>query len=406
MAFCARRVIARAPKEVVIVGVTGSTGKTSTKEALGLVAKHIWHGEAVVSPGNLNNEIGLPLTILDYQNLPTIWQYPILLVSAILRSFFLKPAKCYVLEYAIDSPGDMKYLTGIAKPNWSVLTNITSVHLENFNNQKDLIDEKLILMESMPAGSNLVVNGEDEILSKRIKKNNKYSVYSFGKNNQYDVVVSSTKISTSATTFNFHMEGIRKEFKICALGAHYVASVVPAIVFGIKNNLSVDTVQRVIGEFRVLPGRGNIIAGINNSSIINDTYNANPLSVEAALNLIKQIPATSKIAVLGDMLELGQESKRAHYEVLKHASHVADKVITVGLRMHEAGGGNINFSSPYDAARYLKEDIDRGSLILIKGSQSMRMELVVKAIMANPEIAVNVLPRQSKAWLKRPFIEV
>lgn len=406
MAFCARRVIARAKKDVVIVGVTGSTGKTSAKEALGLVAKHIWRDKAIVAPGNLNNEVGLPLAILDYQDVPSTWQYPLLLFSALLRAMFLKPAKCYVLEYAIDGPGDMKWLTGIAQPNWTVITNITSVHLEYFNNQEELSSEKLQIIQRLPGGSSVIICGDDAGLLKRIKKSRKYAVYRYGKNSENDAKISSIKLGNSTTTFNFHMGTVRREFKINALGEHFALSVAPAIIFGINNKLSPDTVQRAIYDFKPVPGRGNVIVGANNSSIINDTYNANPLSVAAALDLLKQLSAKNKVAVLGDMLELGKESEQAHYDVLKMASKIADTVITVGPRMRQAGGGNINFKSPNEAAKYLKDNIERDSIMLVKGSQSIRMEIVVKAIMANPEIAGDVLPRQSRAWLKKPFIEV
>lgn len=406
LGFCARRVIKRAPSDTVIVGVTGSTGKTSTKEAIGLVAKHIWRHDAVISPGNLNNEIGLPLAIMDYQDVPTPMQYPFLLVSALLRALFLKPAKCYVLEYAIDSPGDMKILTNIAKANWAVLTNISSVHLENFTQKKELVEEKLLLAESMPTGGSIIVNGDDEILKKRVKNGKKFSLYSFGKDNSNIAKISAVKIGMNATTFSFQMDSVKKVYKINALGAHYVASVIPAIIFGLKQNLSPETIQRILLDFKPLSGRGNVINGINSSVIVNDTYNANPLSVMASLDLIKQMKAKNKIAVLGDMLELGEESEASHHKILKAASQVADVVITIGPRMHKAGGGNINFTSPDEAARYLKDNIERDSLVLIKGSQSMRTEIIAKAIMANPEIADEVLPRQSAAWLKKPFVEV
>ncbi len=327
LAFCARTVLRRAPKDVVIVGITGSTGKTSAKEALGLVAKHIWRDRTVVSPGNLNNEIGLPLAILDYQDLPTLWQYPILLISALLRAFFLRPAQCYVLEYAIDSPGDMDHLVSIARPNWVLLTNITSVHLENFTSQKELIDEKLKIIQSMVSGGNIIYCGDDEKLSRHIKKSKKYLTYTFGKNSSNNAKISAVKMDRAATEFAFRMNNVSKEFKINALGVHYIYAVVPAIIFGLKNKLSPETLQRVVGDFSVLPGRGNIVAGINNSLIINDTYNANPLSTAAALELLKQLPAENKIAVLGDMLELGKDSEQAHHEILKAASRVADIVL-------------------------------------------------------------------------------
>ena len=139
----AKKMAAKLPPSTIVIGVTGSSGKTSTKEAIGNLFKIAFGDNCLVSSGNLNNEIGLPLALLGYREVPTAWQYPGVLMGAWWRARNLRPKGAYVLEYAVDRPGDMDKLLDIIKPNIAVFTNIAAVHLENYPTHKALAINKI-----------------------------------------------------------------------------------------------------------------------------------------------------------------------------------------------------------------------------------------------------------------------
>jgi len=399
LSWCARRVINRADRKTPIIGITGSTGKTSTKEMMGLIAKESIGAGVIVAPGNLNNEVGLPLAILGFTEVPNLWQYIAIKFQALWRAFFMNPASGYVLEYGIDHPGDMDFLLSIVRPSVAVLTNITPVHLEYFASKEDLVNEKAKLGSA--ANEYVIINGDDKNLATINFGNRK--VLKFGRDAGSDLQLKNYNLNEIHTDFTVSYGKKEMAFTIAALGEQHIMSAMPAILFGLINNLGEEQIRAALLSYKPMPGRGNIIKGKNSSIIINETYNANPLSVEKALDVLGKMKGSPKIAVLGDMLELGSESHSEHQRILELAKEQADLVFTVGPRMKEAGGGEKSFEDPNSAAQYLYDRVERDSVMLVKGSQGMRMEFIVKKLMQDPSLAEKELPRQGRQWLKTPF---
>lgn len=400
LGWCARRIINRAPKDIITIGITGSTGKTSTKEMMGLLIKEKIGAGVVISPGNLNNEIGLPLAILGFTQTPSFWQYPAIKLQALWRALTMNPATAYVLEFGVDHPGDMDQLLKIVKPTDVILTNIGPVHLEFFSGLDKLIAEKIKLANA--ARGKILINGDDKHLEKERKELGD-NIKTFGRREDCDLKLIKFTIETDKTQFAVVWQGKEESYEIAALGKHHVMSVLPAILYGYLNNFGDDQIKSAILQYRPLAGRGNVVAGKKSSIIINETYNANPLSMKMALEVLGTMKLSPKIAVLGDMLELGDKSHQEHEVILQLAKEKADLVITVGPRMKEVGLADKAFESPVDAAEYLDSRLERDSVILVKGSQGMRTEMIVEKIMRNPEEADKLLPRKSAGWLKTPF---
>ena len=400
----AKKLVAKLSPSTIVIGVTGSSGKTSTKEAIGNLLKIAFGDNCLVSSGNLNNEIGLPLALLGYKEVPTAWQYPAVLIGAWWRARKLPPKGAYVFEYAVDRPGDMDKLLDIIKPNIAILTNIAPVHLENYPSPKALIAEKLKIVTNLPQNGAVIANGDDIPLKRSVNQLNlAVKVQFFGSSARCEARLTGYKLQSNGTEFTVEHQNKTTRYEIGALGEQHVLAVLPSILVGELLEIDRDTIARALKEYRPLPGRGNIIFGVKDSIIINDTYNANPLSTEKMLEVLQTMPASVKVAVLGDMLELGEASKREHERILALAKKSADQVITVGRRMAEPKLADHSFLSPLEVAQFLKDHLAEGTVLAVKGSQSMRMELIVKELMLDPLKAEELLPRQNKTWLAKPF---
>jgi UDP-N-acetylmuramoyl-tripeptide--D-alanyl-D-alanine ligase len=401
-AWCARRVLSRATKEKEVIGITGSSGKTSTKEALGLIARAQHSKRVLVSSGNLNNEIGLPLSILGYTQAPPSWHYLLVVFGALWRAFTYRPPSLFVLEYGIDHPGDMDFLLSIVKPTTTVLTSISPVHLEYFDNVEQLVREKLKLAQAISKGM-VIINGDDKYLHEACEKNNIRAI-TFGEKAYCTWRIIEFRVGEKSTSFTVANLQKRYHFSINALGVQHIYSVLPAIIYGHIVGMGASEIQRILSDYTPLPGRGNIVAGRKNTTIINETYNANPLSMEMALKVLAIMKGKPKIAILGDMLELGAESEKEHKAVLDYAHKVADEIVTVGPRMKVVyNNGECAFTDVEGAKNYVAHNLKEGAVILVKGSQGTRMEKIVEAIMLNPSSKEKLLPRQSKRWRSIPI---
>lgn len=402
LGVCARHITNRATKNTPIIAITGSTGKTSTKEAMGELMREKVGADVLVSPGNLNNEIGLPLAILGFTEVPSFWQYPAIKIQSFWRALTKPPASAYVLEYGIDHPGDMDNLISIARPTTAIITNISSVHREYFSSPEEHIKEKMKLAQSVVEGGTVYINSDDSHLE-GASKNISAQVKTYGKKEGSDIRLVKFELEKRKTEFTTLWQGKEEKYEINALGRQHVMSVLPVIMFAKCGDMSSQQLASVLLRYEPLPGRGNIIRGKLGTTIINETYNANPLSTRMALEVIGKMKLSPKIAVLGDMLELGERSHIEHEEILKLAREKVDIVISVGPRMKAAHLADKSFNDPIAAAQYLGDHLERDAVILVKGSQGMRMEKVVEEIMQDKSQAINLLPRQSAGWLKTPF---
>lgn len=407
LGLCARPVIKRASKETPIIGITGSSGKTSTKEVFGALIREKYGKDALVAPGNLNNEIGLPLAILGFSQTPSFWQYAAIKVQAFGRALAKEPAKAYVLEYGIDHPGDMDFLISVARPTVAVLTNITSVHLEYFKSLQELVKEKTKLAKSVKDGL-VIINGDDKELV-GATKNIEQKVLTFGCSRNCDLKLVDFALKDGLTEFSVIWEDKTEKYTIKALGEQHIMSAMPVIIYAKVNGYTSEHIKTALLKYIPLPGRGNIIAGKKDSVIINESYNANPLSTQKALEVLGKMKGSTKVAVLGDMLELGSQSKNEHERIMRLAKRYADKVIAVGPRMSQAGNArpparqaDKEFDSPLEAAEYLEQNLEPKSIILVKGSQGARTEKIIEKIMAHPDLREKLLPRQNRTWRNTP----
>lgn len=399
-----------------IVGVTGNTGKTSAKNAIEAVlsARYRVRGAG----GNFNNELGLPLAILGgWKRTGGVLFWLRVLLSGALRLIAFPYPRILVLEYGIDHPGDMDYLIDITKPDVAVMTAIgdVPVHIEFFKDVDELAREKGKLLEALPSDGHAIVNGDDPrvvALSERTKA--KALTYGFEKNAEVRVSGFEHWIERDVlkgVTFRLEHNGSLVPVRLTGvLGRPYALAAAAGAAVGLIFDMNLVDIAEALEASTPLVGRERLLDGKNGSVLIDDTYNASPLAVEAALHALKEVPAERRIAVLGDMLELGRESGKAHRAIGHLAASSADVIVTVGegakgiaKEVERAKSVQVHsFERIPEAVAFLEKEITQGDVVLIKGSQSARMEKVVLHLMAEPERAGELLVRQSPAWLKKP----
>ncbi|OGN12506.1 MAG: hypothetical protein A3C71_01915 [Candidatus Yanofskybacteria bacterium RIFCSPHIGHO2_02_FULL_43_15c] len=443
-----------------IVAVTGNTGKTSTKEMIAAVLRSEF--KIRMSGGNLNNEWGVPLAILGdyaeeyYEKGGTLSFWLKVIGKSWAGLFFEKSyPEILVLEYGADRPGDIAKLAKNFKPDVAVVMAIGEipVHVEYFSGPEELAEEKSKLVQVLEPADFAVLNYDDfAVLEMKSKTKAQIKTFGFGEGaevqvSDFDFKVGSAgepqgvvfKIYTDQSAIhlpeNFRARATTEreggssepgranpgsrvgdmadwlEIKINgSLGKSQAWAASAATAVGLIFGLNLDKISDALALYHGPAGRLRILKGIKNSWLVDDTYNASPASMHLALETLKSLPAQRKIVVLGDMLELGKYSIQAHRDVGNFAGTFADLLITVGARakfMADAAGNQmpkeniLSFDTSAEASGVVKELIKDGDLILVKGSQGMRMEKIVEEIMAEPEKKRELLVRQSKRWLEK-----
>lgn len=401
----------------IIVGVTGSVGKSSTKEAIALVLS----AEYTIrkSEGNYNNEIGIPLTILGErsQGHSVFGWLGVALRACILLFFPCRHPEVIILEMAIDRPGDMRYLLSFIPVSVGVMTRIGESHLEHFRSVGAIAREKGLLVTRLPENGFAILNADDErVLSLQEKTKAKVFTYSISG----EATVSGEHYSFDERTgvgcnFKLKYAGTSIPVRLPHLiGEHLIASALAAVAVGLALKINPVSIVKALESFETLPGRMRLIAGKHGTLLIDDSYNASPSSVHAALMTLSRMRAKRKILVLGDMLDLGADEDRFHLELaVPIASMGCSGVFLVGTKAHLIGEALIrsgfsserifSFDHPDAAGRRLVEFLLEGDTVLIKGSRDMRMEKVVECAMEHPEDATKLLCCQSDDWKARPF---
>ncbi len=406
-----------------IVGITGSVGKTSTKEAIFSVLSKKYQVRQNIK--NYNNEIGVPLTIIGADSPgKNIFGW----LSLLFQCFFLvtKRSKSYpeilVLEMGADHPGDIDYLTSFVPLYVGVLTAIAPVHLEYFKKVENIVREKQIIIEKLPIDGFAVINGDDLLLQQTFTKT-KAKLISVGLNDTNTIKATELKMSTGKEGEEDILKGL--SFKLLyaghivpvflpgVLGRHQVYAALAATAVGIAFDMNLVEIVDGLQTFNPPKGRMNLVHGIKKTLIIDDTYNSSPAAARAALEVLKEIFIESghrRIAIFGDMLELGNYTEQGHREVGHRAVElgidylvcVGEKSRDIGRGAKEAGMGEERiyyFENNSGAGSFLKQMLKEGDLILVKGSQSARMEKVVKSLMSNPRAAKHLLARQDSPWV-------
>jgi len=416
-----------------IIAITGNVGKTSTKEAIAAVLGKV---SAVGGPaygrkkvrsgkGNLNNEFGVPLTIIgdwadDYYeagNSFMFW-FKVLFVSSISWFFQKNYPEVLILEFGADKPGDIGRLVKKYRPKIGVVTAVGDipVHVEYFSDPDGVAREKSKIVSSLKVGEYAILNHDDPAVYEMKEKTRakvmtygftegstvKLSNFDFRLDEGYKPTGIGFKIHYGANSFvPVNLNGMLGRSQALAAGA--------ATAIGIIYGMNLIEISEALAGYKGSRGRLRIIDGIKNSTIIDDTYNAAPSSTHLALDTLKSLPAKRRIAVLGDMLELGKYTLQAHQGIGNLAGSSIDLLITVGLRAKFIADSAENqmpkqniFSFPTAnlAKVKIQELIKEGDLVLVKGSQGIRMEKIVEEIMAEPQRKKELLVRQGKKWIK------
>lgn len=403
----------------VIIAITGSVGKTSMKDAIYSIFKKQY--SARKSDKSFNSDIGVPLTVLG---LPNAWNNPFLWLKNIIDGLFIALfSRDYpdylILETGVDRPGDMTKLTSWLKPNYVVLTRFPDVpvHVEFFATPEAVAFEKMILVESLHPEGTVIYNHDDEIIKSHLAGvRHKTIGYSRYLNSQYnasaDEIIYKDDMPIGISFTLEHVGEVAKVRAEGAIGVPLVYTYTGAIALAVQCGISLKTAVDAVVEHAPPQGRMRILKGLKGSVIIDDTYNSSPIAAEQALHTLKEIKhAKRKIAVLGDMLELGQFSANAHEKIGQIAAEVVDALFTIGVRSRKTAEGALEngldeeyifqYEDVTKAGKELQAYLRPGDVVLIKGSQGIRAEKVVEEVMQEPEYAQSLLVRQDRAWEHR-----
>jgi len=408
LATLARAVIRRYRPKIVMV--TGSVGKTSTKDAVAAVLGTRFFVRA--SEKSFNSEFGVPFTILGVSN---PWNNPFAWLSILKNAFALlflpnHYPNLLVLEVGADKKGDLARMLRIVTPDAVVITRLPDipVHVEAYASPEEVREEEFSPALALAAAAPLIVPADDPSVIERALRI-PTRVISYGTSEDALVRMSDVAfLEAEGNVVGMTAEvSMGEERATCAVrgsvGRTQMFPVAAAVATAHAFQIPLGEAVAALEGYEPPPGRGRLFAGKNGSIIIDDSYNASPVAVEEALATLKAFPgAKRRIAVLGDMLELGRYSVLEHERIGTLAGASADVIAAVGIRSRAfatASGRTetIRFDSSASAASALAEEVRSGDVVLVKGSQSVRTERIVRALLANSEDAVRLV-RQEKKW--------
>lgn len=346
--------------DVKVVGITGSVGKTSTKEMIASVLEQKY--VTLKTLGNFNNEIGLPLTVFRLR----------------------EEHQAAVLEMGISDFGEMSRLTAIAKPDIAVITNIGWCHLENLQSRDGILKAKTEIFKGLKADGAIVLNGEDDKLCTITEYQGIQPVF-FGYGQSCQIYASQVENKgLQGTTCSIHTPQGTFQTQIHIPGVHMVLNAMAATAVGLQLGLTLEEIKAGIEKLQPVRGRTNLILG-EQYTIIDDCYNANPVSMKASIDVLMQADGR-KVCVLGDMFELGKEEKALHGEVGSYiAAKDVDVLITIGTlseQIYQQAKKNTaclcrHFQEKEKAVTYLMDCIEKGDTILVKASHGMAFTEIV-----------------------------
>lgn len=341
-----------------VIGVTGSTGKTSTKDLIAALLSDKY--KVFKTKGNFNNDIGLPLMILELTS-----DYDVA-----------------VLEMGMSSLGEIELLADVARPDIGVITNIGLSHIENLKTQENILKAKMEISTFFDENNVLIINGEDEFLKNISGKS--YKVKKIGYNHEYDVYASNIILREDETEFLAHAFGEEAVFTLPMAGKHNVLNTMLAIEVAECLNVSfkemilgLDNIEATSMRLQVIKREG--------LTIINDCYNASPDSMKSSLDVLSAYKNCRKVAILGDMYELGDEAKRAHFEVGEYARDKVDLLIVIGeyINNFKDGFNNDNiimYNTKEECIKELENIVNKDDVVLVKASRGVKLEDVVKRL--------------------------
>lgn len=396
----------RSKNDITVIGVVGSIGKTSTKFAIAKVLK-----EAKVvryQKGNYNDIVTVPLVFFGHKTPslfnPIAWARIFWKNEEQIRKIY--PYQVVVVELGTDAPGQITAFEQYIECDYAVVTAISAEHMEFFKTLDAVAKEEM----SVSKYSEHVIYNSD-LCDKKYKKLIKApTVSSYGKDAK-DATISNIKFTRVGSQFEVKTVGEQHKFSMDAYGLGEIYSATAAITIAKSLGLTDKQIKSAVAGLKPVAGRMTRLDGINDSLILDDTYNASPVAAIAALDTLYGLKAPQKIVVMGNMNELGDHSKAAHQEVGEYCEPAQlDLVVTIGPDANEylapaaekRGCSSVqSFDNPYDAAEAIKQVLKKKAVVLAKGSQNgVYAEETVKLLLKNPKDA-NKLVRQSKSWLKK-----
>lgn len=351
----------RLNKNIPIIALTGSVGKTTTKDMLHAVMSKKYN--VLKTEGNFNNHIGVPKTLLRLDN-----------------------HNMAIIEMGMNHSGELSILSNIALPDLAIINNIGYSHIGNLGSRENILKAKLEITDGLSENGKLIINNDDEYLTKLENDN----LIKFGIKNTSDLTAYDIEIDDTTTRFKVNIDTQTYDFILPLPGEHFVYNALAAITVGSFYNVAPNDMIDALKNMTFTKMRMDIIEK-NSIKIINDAYNASPDSMKASLNSLTAIKGDRKIAVLADMLELGEFSKSIHFEIGKSIDkEKIDYVLAYGNDSLEIINGALNngiknakfFNTKEELIKELKELLRPNDCVLVKGSRGMKMDEVVNTIIS------------------------
>jgi UDP-N-acetylmuramoyl-tripeptide--D-alanyl-D-alanine ligase len=363
LAELGRYVRRRAP--LPVVGITGSVGKTTTKEMT--AALLATQGPVLKTEGNLNNRYGLPLTLLR-----------------------LRPEhRAAVIELGMSAPGEIRALAMLAEPDVAVITKVAAVHLEFFPSVDAIAEAKAEILEGLGARGTAVLNGDDPRL-RRIGERFKGRVVWFGRDRRFEVSAESWRGTAAGMRFDLRLDGRSVDVALPLAGAHFVSDFLAAAAAAHALGVGAEAMVEAALTLRPARHRGEVVPLGERVVLLDDCYNSSPDALEAAVVALSLLPGRRRVAILGDMLELGPTGPSLHQERGRALAEKVDALIGIGPLAadivngaREAGLGALHhFASVAEAVRGAVALVEPGDAVLVKASRGMRLETLVDALVA------------------------
>ena len=343
---------------IPVIAITGSVGKTSTKDIISNVVAQKY--KVLKTLGNNNNNIGLPFTILR-----------------------LKDEEAMVLEMGMNHLGEISLLSKIAKPDICVITNIGTSHIGNLGSRENILKAKLEILDGAK-NPTIIINNDNDLLHNWYENaKNTYKIQTYGIKNKSDINPEKMKVEINGSTFECNIDGELAKIKVPIAGEHFILNAMSAILVGKTLNLSVEQIKNGIETFELTKKRMDIVELSNGAKIINDAYNASFESMQASLKYLSSFKNNRKIAILGDMFELGEFSEKLHKKVGaevyqnkidilicsgKGAKDIVDEAEKLGMNKNNI----YYFENKDEIMDFLKNNIKNNDVILFKASNGMK----------------------------------
>ena len=343
--------------DIPVVQITGSVGKTSTRDIVANVVRTQYN--TLQTEGNQNNAVGLPTTLLK-----------------------LKDHEAVVVESGMNHLGEIRYLGKIAKPTIAVITNIGTAHIGFLGSRENILKAKLEILENLKPTGYIVINNDNDMLNKWAKEDTKYKKYTFGIEEEADIMAYNIQINKDNSIYNVKINNKEYTVKVPISGKHFVYNSLCAIAVGNLLKITPENIIKGIETFSLTKNRMEVAKLKDNVTVINDAYNASYDSMKAAIEYLQNLPGNRKLAVLGDMFELGKFAEEIHRKVgIEVFTHKVDVLVTVGeLAKYIAEEAEylgmpreniIVLDTTKEAIDYLNKNLLKDDVVLLKAAHGM-----------------------------------